>query len=227
MNSEKKAKKAVSAVEHTETLCTLAFSVGATMFGVARLNVENGDFGGYPRAVSLGASLSRGVLDTIVDGPTKVYAYHYRTINAFLDQMAARVVSYIESSGYRSFQVPASQIINWDDLAGRVSHKEIARRAGLGFIGRNNLLINPRYGAAVRLVSVLTDLPLTESTPTDMDCGDCYACIAVCPARAISKKLEDFDLEKCKEKLRWFKKRLVGHHICGVCIRVCKGPINN
>jgi epoxyqueuosine reductase len=216
-------EKDISATENTSMLRTSVFSAGAAMFGVAGLNPGDSRFGGYPRAVSIGAVLSRGVLDTIVDGPTKVYAYHYRTINAFLDQIAARAVSYIESSGYRSFHVPASQIIDWDDLTGSISHKEIARLGGLGFIGRNNLLVNPLYGAAVRLVSVLTDMPLTENVPVDMDCGDCRACISVCPVGAIGEKVEDFNLEKCKEKLKWFKKHLVGHHICGVCVKACKG----
>jgi epoxyqueuosine reductase len=217
---------AALAAEHTEVLRASVFSGGAVMFGVARLNTDDARLGGYPRAVSVGAVLSRGVLDTIVDGPTKVYAYHYRTINALLDQIAARTVSFIESSGYRSFHVPASQIIDWADLTGSISHKEIARLASLGFIGRNNLLVSPRYGAAVRLVSVLTDMPLTENVPIDMDCGDCRACISVCPVGAIGEEVGNFDLGKCKEKLNWFKKHLVGHHICGVCVKACKGPGN-
>lgn len=216
----------VSAAEHTDILRTSVFSAGAAIFGVAGLSPDDDRFKGYRYAVSIGAVLSRGVLDTIVDGPTKVYAYHYRTINAFLDQIAARAVSYIESSGYKSFHVPASQITDWADLTGSISHKEVARLAGLGFIGRNNLLVNPLYGAAVRLVSVLTDMPLTENVPIDAGCGDCRVCVSVCPAGAISEEVGDFDLGKCKEKLSWFKKHLVGHHICGVCVKACKGPGN-
>jgi epoxyqueuosine reductase len=224
MDGDREKENGGSAREHTETLKALVLSAGAALFGVAPLPLDGEGFGGYPRAVSVGAVLSRGVLDTIDDTPTRIYAYHYRTINTFLDQTAARVVSYIEQAGFKSLHVPASQIVDWENLAGRISHKEIGRLAGLGFIGRNNLLVTPRFGVAVRLVSILTDTPLVENSPVDGDCAGCRECVAVCPAGAIGETVEDFDLEKCKEKLRWFKKHLVGHHICGVCVKVCKGP---
>ncbi len=215
-----------SAEEYTEALNALALSAGAVLFGVAARYPGDWNFPGYPRAVSVGAVLSRGVLETVKDRPTGIYAYHYRTVNALLDQVAARIVAYIEAAGRRSVHIPASQIIDWERLVGQVSHRELARRAGLGFIGRNNLLVNPRFGAGVRLISILTDMPLVEDTPIDMNCGECRACISVCPAGAIGENREDFDLEKCVDKLRWFKKHLVGHHICGVCIRVCTGSEN-
>ncbi|UCE28337.1 MAG: epoxyqueuosine reductase [Candidatus Coatesbacteria bacterium] len=222
MDSRRGKGNNCSVLEHTEAIKALARSAGAALFGVALLRDTGEDFGGCSRAVSLGAVLSSGVLDTIEDSPTKIYAYHYRTINTFLDQIATRVVSYIEQAGFKSLHIPASQIVDWENLAGRVSHKEIARRAGLGFIGRNNLLVTPRFGAAVRLVSVLTDMPLAEGSPIDGDCGECRACVSVCPAGAVGETAEHFDLEKCKEKLLWFKKHVVGHHICGVCVRACK-----
>jgi epoxyqueuosine reductase len=226
MHDDAAKREIDKATEYTDALRDLVLSDGLVAFGVADLGSERDCFDGFSRAVSVAALLSRGVLDTIEDGPTKVYAYHYRTINAFLNHTAARVVSYIESSGYRSFQIPASQIADWKDLTGPVSHKEIGRRAGLGFIGRNNLLVTPRFGSRVRLVSVLTDMPLVVGSPIEMDCGECRDCITVCPAGAIGERVEDFDLEKCKEKLKWFKKHLVGHYICGVCVKVCAGPGN-
>jgi epoxyqueuosine reductase QueG len=222
MDSYRKKENGNSAREYTETLEALVLSAGASLFGVAPLPLGSGNFGGYSRVVSVGAVLSSGILDTIEDSPTKIYAYHYRTVNTFLDQTATRVVSYIERAGFKSLHVPASQIVDWENLTGRISHKEIARLAGLGFIGRNNLLVTRRFGAAVRLVSILTDMPLIEGSPVDGDCGECRECIAVCPAGAIGETAKDFDLERCKEKLRRFKK-YVGHHICGVCVRACKG----
>ncbi|MEO0087241.1 MAG: 4Fe-4S double cluster binding domain-containing protein, partial [candidate division WOR-3 bacterium] len=58
----------------------------------------------------------------------------------------------------------------------------------------------------------------------NLDCGDCYACINICPAGAIKEKKEDFDHLKCFEKLKEFQKKgYVGQYICGLCVKVCKG----
>jgi epoxyqueuosine reductase QueG len=94
--------------------------------------------------------------------------------------------------------------------------------AGLGWWGRNNLLVNPRFGSQFRLASVLTDAPLEADAPLDHDCGRCAACVNVCPAEAIKAKREDFRLDLCYAKLCEFTRiPFVGQHICGVCVKAC------
>ena len=65
--------------------------------------------------------------------------------------------------------------------------KSIARIAGLGFIGKNNLLVTKNYGCAFTMCSVLTDIPVvTENYPIiQSNCGNCEACIKACPANAL------------------------------------------
>lgn len=68
-----------------------------------------------------------------------------------------------------------------------IPQKAIARLAGLGFIGKNNLLISEEYGCAFCMCSVLTDAPIiTEHYPMVISkCGNCRACVEICPSKAI------------------------------------------
>ena len=92
-------------------------------------------------------------------------------------------------------------------MVGHVSHKMIARFAGLGWIGRNILLVNPRYGSRVRYVSILTDMPLKIDGENPDSCGSCRKCISACPAGAIKERPEDFDLNACYQQLDYFRKK--------------------
>jgi epoxyqueuosine reductase len=195
---------------------------GAALVGVADVRGDvPGEFAAFPRAVVAAVVLSRGVVATCDTAPTPIYAYHYRVVNAVLDNVACRLASLLESRGYESLAVPASQIVDWDRVLGAVSHTRLAQLAGLGFIGRHNILVTPRFGAAVRLVSVFTDAPLEADEPAVGDCGDCDECRRACPAGAVGEGPEDWARDLCLEKLREFKKRITNQYICGVCVRAC------
>lgn len=207
---------------------------GAALFGVADVRRLREEFFGLPRpiierldyGISLAVRLSEAVIEGIEDKPTKLYFYHYRQLNLFLDQLALRITSFIQKEGSQALPVPSSQIIDWEKQRGHLSHKKVAREAGLGWKGRNNLLVNPRFGSGIRLVTILTDFPLKTDQRGELDCGDCKACVAVCPAGAIKEKKEDFDYLSCYRKLDYFRKEChIGHHICGVCIKACKKKI--
>ncbi len=197
---------------------------GAALVGVAAVGGDvPSEFAGFPRAVVAAIPLSRGVVATCVTEPTRIYSYHYRVVNAALDNVACRLASFLEDRGCETLAVPASQVVDWDRIAGSVSHPRLARLAGMGFIGRHNLLVTPRFGAAVRLVSVFTDALLEPDEPIAGNCGDCDACRLACPAGAIGESAEDWDRAGCLEKLRDFKKRITNQNICGVCVRACTG----
>lgn len=213
-----------------EELKSLAIDSGAVLFGVADIKFMKKEFyfsGEILRdldyAISIGLRFSDPILDEIQGAPTKIYYHHYRQANIALDQIALRLTGFIQLKGYKALPVPVSQIIDWEKQKGHLSHKKIGELAGLGFIGRNNLLVNPKLGARFRLVSVLTSLPLETAKPLDEDCGNCRACMTVCPAGAIKEKPEDFDRIKCYEKLKEFRdKKIVDQFICGVCIKACR-----
>lgn len=177
-----------------------------------------------PWAIVIAVRVSRAVLSTLEDGPNLLYFHHYRQLNAHLDHGAAVISAEIERQGYSALPVPASQIVDWKKMSGQVSHKPLARLAGLGWRGRNNLLVTPVLGSQVRLATILTDFPLAPDYPVEADCGSCRRCVAVCPARAIGETPAAFNLTACHDKLSEFRKtRNIPQHICGVCVKVCHG----
>src|SRR5512135_1763174 len=213
-----------------QELRDFALGLGFDLFGVADIAGLRDGFllepetrGRFSRAVSLGKRLSRGVLDDLLDRPTALYFHHYRQANAFLDRGAFLVADFIQTRGFRALAIAASQIIDWEKQRAHVSHKHVGRQAGLGWLGRNNLLVNPELGAQVRLVTVLTEMPLEADAPLAADCGACRACAAACPAGAIRDTREAFDHLACYETLRDFRKKgYTSQFICGICVRDCR-----
>jgi epoxyqueuosine reductase len=179
----------------------------------------------FHTGISIGYRLSEGVLSTLTDAPNQLYYFHYQRANLLLDHTALKLCGLIQNKGFSAFPVPASQVIDWDKQYGVVSHREIARLAGHGWYGRNNLLVNPLYGSNVRFTSVLTDMPLKMNKEIKGNCGTCQACVSVCPSHAISQ--DGFDIKLCREKLIEFTKtKRIGQMICGVCIKACNGRSN-
>ena len=175
-------------------------------------------------AISIGVPVSSAVLETLIDRPNVLYKSHYRQINHILNDIAFALSSEINHLGFQSIQVPASQILKWKPMRAHLSHREIAFKAGLGWRGRNNLLVTEKYGSQIRLVTVLTDLELEADRPGQLDCGDCYACVNACPVGAIGENCEDFNLKACYKKVSEFARpENIGTHICGLCLQPC-GP---
>ena len=215
-----------------DELKSRASGLGFDLFGIADVAAMRDDFllepetrRRFDRAVSLGKRLSDAVLDDLHDHPTPLYFHHYRQVNFFLDRGAFLLADHIQSLGFKSVAVAASQLIDWNKQTAHLSHKHVAAAAGLGWIGRSNLLVNPEFGSRIRLVTVLTDLPVEPDKPPARDCGECRACLASCPAGAIKERREDFDHLACYEMLKEFRKKgYVSQFICGICVRDCRGP---
>lgn len=205
--------------------------LGADLFGVADVREIKNGFAfseevlkNIDKAVCLGVRLSGSILEEISNAPTRLYFHHYRTANMFLDQAAFKLTNFIQKQGYSALPIPASQILDWKSQKAHLSHKELAVLAGLGWIGRNNLLVNKKLGSQLRLVSILTNMPLKLDKAAKENCGSCKLCVTVCPAAAIKDNHSGFDHIRCFEKLKEFQKlRLTDQYICGVCVNVCRG----
>jgi epoxyqueuosine reductase QueG len=217
--------------DNYEKLKEFALHQGASLLGVADIgelpqrhcSISPKTREGLDRAVSVAFHLSDKVLEDIIDGPTKLYFFHYQRVNVFLDELGLKITHFIQSGGWDALPVPASQITDWEKQRAHVSHKHIAVRAGLGWIGRNNLLVSPQFGSRQRLITVLTDMPLRVDDPLRWGCGDCRACISSCPSQSIKEKPEDFDHVGCYQMMRVLvKKAGISQNICGLCVKACK-----
>jgi len=180
---------------------------------------------GFPRGIVLGLRLPDAVVDAIERRPTPLYFHAYRQANFSLDRAAFTLALRLQEAGHRALPVPASQITGPGGRRGLVSHRLLGHAAGLGWIGRPTLLVHPRFGARMRYASVLTDAPYPPGEPMDCRCGDCRKCAEACPAGAIADSSREFNLPSCFGKLAEFRKLpFIGQHICGICVRACRGP---
>lgn len=213
-------------------LAEIVESRGGRLFGVCRIDELRKNL--HPEiseiseklnsAISIGIPLSKSVLDTIKNRPNMLYKAHYQQVNHILNDITFIIVSEIAKNGGEAIPIPASQILDQKMLRAHLSHREVAYKAGLGWRGRNNLLVAEHYGSKVRLVTVLTNLDLEVDKPLKRDCGDCYNCLTDCPADAIGEEPEDFDLQSCHKQVQEFSKyKGYGHLICGLCLQCCDG----
>ena len=112
---------------------------------------------------------------------------------ARLDHDAYYLARFIEERyGADAISVPAmAPYTHWDEekqyAAGDLSHKHAAVAAGLGVMGKNSLLITPRLGNRVNLVSIVTNLTLDPDplVNDDLCAAGCRLCVDACPAKAI------------------------------------------
>ena len=216
---------------------------GASLVAVADLErlrgieTEPADLlSGFTRAVSLAVRLADPVLDQILaqaePRPTPLYSQHYQKVNALLDELALRTSLALQQAGGRALPLPASQVLDAERLTSYLSHKAVAVAAGLGWQGKSLLVVTPQYGPRVRLVTVLTDLPLAPDAPLRNRCGTCHACTDACPAQAIRGENTDSHFasreaalffERCRTKVMEEFASLphISGGICGVCVAVC------
>jgi epoxyqueuosine reductase len=81
--------------------------------------------------------------------------------------------------------------------SGPVLERGLAQKAGLGWIGKNTLLINPKAGSWFFLGEIYTDIPLPADPPFDTThCGSCSACLEVCPTQAFTGPWQ-LDARRC------------------------------
>jgi epoxyqueuosine reductase QueG len=98
-----------------------------------------------------------------------------------------------------------------------VSHRVAAELSGVGWRGKNELIVNPTYSCAIRLASVITDMPLERTEPVPDGCRECRACLDACPFLENKDILENYR-EQCR---RYIVSLALEHEVCGKCIKAC------
>ena len=116
-----------------------------------------------------------------LNAPTAAYISRYalgrdyhKLMRQRLQKLADKIQTEIGEFGYRAFVDSAP-----------VLEKAIAEKAGLGWIGKHSNLINRKAGSWFFLGEIYTDLILEIDAPATPHCGECQACLTVCPTQAI------------------------------------------
>ena len=168
---------------------------------------------------------------------------NYYTADAEADSRAPRVAKYARGKDYH--QITGRRLAQLADFlrangaklartfadAGPVPERELAQRAGLGWIGKNTMLIRPDAGSFFFIGSVFTDLPLGADAPFELDrCGSCTRCLDACPTDAFVEP-RVLDSTRCISYLTIEQKgpipeplaeRLEGYVFgCDICNDVC------
>ncbi len=118
---------------------------------------------------------------TVLDDQEAAYISRYtlgRDYHKLIRKRLTQLVGRIEA------QLPGHQFRVFTDSA-PVLERALAQQAGLGWIGKNTMLINPKAGSYFFLAEIYTDLPLPVDAPfTKHHCGSCRACLDICPTQA-------------------------------------------
>ena len=208
-------------------------------YGFADLRgLVTGPYARYGYGISIVRHLDDGIIDGIEAGPTRDYFDHYHAINDELNRAVGCIEQDLVALGLEAEAVPSTVRDEMLDAKLRatltypLSHKMVATRAGLGWIGKTDLLITLRFGPRVRLASILTTAPLKAGVPIiEGECGECSVCVDQCPAHAAtgqSWRAGDprelfFDAFACKAQCRKISLELLNEQIsiCGKCVCVC------
>jgi epoxyqueuosine reductase len=99
---------------------------------------------------------------------------YHKVLRSRLQQLAERIRAEVGELGYRVFTDSAP-----------VMELPLAEKAGLGWRGKHTLLLNRQAGSIFFIGEILVDLPLPVDQAASAHCGQCQACIDICPTRAI------------------------------------------
>ena len=196
-------------------------------------------FDGFNYGISLGRKLDYSIVDDIYEGPTMEYYYHYRKINEDLALISDRISAELNEINIDTCTISPTvsteelDTLYYKTLRTDLSHKMVATRAGLGWIGKTDLLITKKFGPRLRLTSILLkDRVIPESKPIDLSCcGTCNICVVVCPAKAANGRMWDitvdreefFDAGKCRNQCAEFGRSglSMDARVCGMCVAAC------
>ena len=150
-----------------------------------------------------------------------------------LGRLQRLTADWLKKKGFKTLSIPPDSDRRREKLISRlyqlVSHKTAATCSGLGWVGKNGLIINRQYGSKLSWATVLTDAPFTIDSPIrESECGDCDLCVRHCPSGALKGRLwsigdplqEMVTYEKCRSLK---KERIVlnGKPNCGLCATIC------
>lgn len=217
--------------ELTASVKNYLLSKGAALTGVADMSgIANCH---YHYGISVAIPIPPDIVRPLQKAPTHGYYEKYTEINRRLNALVFAGESFLKERGYNAYALTVDRVQMKDRFTSSLPHKTVATQAGIGWIGKNCLLVTEKYGSAVRISSIYTDAPLIADAPVRQSrCGTCQLCVNACPAHALKGKLwqtdtvreEIADIKNCYNTMISITKKSLGFEmdICGKCFAVCR-----
>ncbi|WP_058301476.1 4Fe-4S double cluster binding domain-containing protein [Gorillibacterium timonense] len=197
-----------------------------TLWGAADLSYSE-FYDRYSTAIVVAQAYDRYV----PEDPYDEQGYH-EVMSRFrdtIDQKIARLAQMLEQAGIEHYVPPVAQR-DEQSLIAPFSFKHGAVLAGLGWIGKNSLLITRKFGPRVRLGAVLIRDSMECGEPiVKSGCRNCRACVDACPWGMIkginwtptTRRDELLDYQRCNAKRREYIESHGRKHTCGYCLLAC------
>jgi epoxyqueuosine reductase QueG len=162
--------------------------------------------------IIIGIYLYDIILDAWSEDQTTGKSFHY--LDSILESRAHSLKDFLLIKSYKS------KIISYKP---GLFLKDSAALAGIGPIGKNNLLISKKFGPQVRLRAIVTEAPLVTGISIEKSkyCEECNICIAKCPAKALTS--EGYNKEACLSYNLANLRKLSDYTSiwCNICIETC------
>ena len=216
---------------NSKEIKSIACHFGADLCGIASIDIFDDSPAGFHQkdiyeqtrsVISVACRVPDGSLNIKNPNP-------YSAIESFaLSKVHSIVLAMslvIEDKGFKAVIIPSVPYDYWDEenLEGKgiLSLKHLGYKAGLGYIGRNTLLCNEKYGNLIRLGAIVTNAALSpDKIPEGEMCPEtCNLCTTSCPVGAIDNYRVSQKI--CRPYSEVINKRGVEVCVCNVCRSVC------
>ena len=206
----------------TEIVKQTARDLGFTSVGIAKAEFMEEEAKRLTEWLNLGYHGSMSYMENHFDKRTDptllvpgaksiiILTYNYHAEQKQQDPLAPKISSYAYGRDYHKVIKKKLKLFmsilreKLGDIDGRcfvdsapVMERDWAARAGVGWVGKNTLLIHPRHGSYFFLAEMILDLELEYDSPIKDYCGTCTACIDACPTDAIASDGYILDGSKC------------------------------
>jgi len=188
----------------------------------------------FDRAILIALSFTKEAMLENKNGSSQRYSVEHAPQSKKLKKLKELTADFLTNRGYDALLNTPSFVADDDNLRSLLPLKTIATLAGIGWIGKNAMLVTNKVGSALRMTAVLTNAPFDCGTPvTKSLCPpDCKICADVCPGNAPLGGLWEvgierdnfFDAHACKKAAMARAKTMLNIEAsrCGLCISSCQ-----
>ena len=213
----------------------IASRLGADLCGIATVD----RFSGAPKGFHPSDILAETRSIIVFAKPMSRTAYQAKSMAPYtlmrnqvlarLDEIAIGMALELEAAGARTLPIPSAEPYEFWDVEARqgkgiLSLKHAAQNAGLGTLGKNTVLLNPRFGNRLWLGAVLTELELEPDPVLEPQCLEgCTLCLEACPQEALDGTT--LIQKRCREHSFLASEGGGWFYNCCRCLQICPAGV--